>query len=152
MRADLNYQYGLDRMWSRRTRYDFYWPALAHLGEQAVLNKEIFHQGIPGTGPTQDEGVFGYQERHAEYRYKPSLITGRFRSNATTSLDAWHLAQEFASLPALNATFIQENPPIDRIVAVSEDLEPHFIMDAFFEYRHARPMPVFGVPGLIDHF
>ena len=100
-------------MFSRSTRWDFYWPALSHIGEQAVLNKEIF-----ADGSATDEEVFGYQERFAEYRYKPSLITGEFRSNFSQSLDTWHLSQDFASLPALNSSFIQENPPVDRVIAV----------------------------------
>ena len=145
VRADLNYQFGLDRMWSRQTRYDFYWPALAHLGEQAVLQKEIFLDGTE-----DDELVFGYQERFAEYRYKPSLITGKFRSNDAQSLDIWHLAQDFATAPVLNDSFIQETPPMDRVLAVPS--EPDFIMDCFFSLKCARPMPVYGVPGLVDHF
>lgn len=145
VRADLTYQQGLDRMWSRSTRYDFYWPALAHIGEQAVLNKEIYTQGTAA-----DDSVFGYQERWAEYRYKPSKITGKMRSNDATSLDAWHLSQEFGSLPALNETFIKETPPMDRVVAVTT--EPDFHMDCYFNYQCARPMPLFSVPGLIDHF
>lgn len=146
VRADLTYQQGLNRMWSRKTRFDFYWPALAHIGEQAVLQKEIYTTGTPA----QDDKVFGYQERFAEYRYKPSIITGLFRSQAATSLDAWHLAQHFASPPVLDASFIQENPPIDRTIAVAT--EPHFLFDSQFTLRCARPMPVYGVPGLIDHF
>lgn len=145
VQADLNYQQGLERFWSRRTKFDFYWPALSHIGEQAVLNKEIYTQGTAA-----DDQVFGYQERYAEYRYKPSTITGEFRSNFAQSLDTWHLAQDFSTLPALNAAFIQDNPPIDRVIAVTS--EPHFIMDSFFRLRTARPMPVYGVPGLIDHF
>ena len=147
-RADLTYQQGLNRLWSRTGRYDFYWPALAHIGEQAVLNQEIYAVGT--TTPDQDEGVFGYQERYAEYRYKPSLITGLMRSDAATSLDVWHLAQEFGSLPVLGDTFIQEDPPIDRVIAVQD--EPHFLLDCYFNYRSVRPMPMYGVPGLIDHF
>lgn len=146
VRADLNYQQGLNRMWSRSTRYDFYWPALAHIGEQAVLNKEIYAEG-PGNA---DDDVFGYQERYAEYRYKPSLITGKFRSNDAATLDAWHLAQDFSALPALDASFIVDNPPVDRVIAV--DTEPHFLFDAYFQLKCARPMPLYGVPGLIDHF
>lgn len=145
VRADLSYQQGLERMWSRSTRFDFYWPALSHLGEQAVLNKEIYAQA-----DANDDLVFGYQERYAEYRYKNSLITGQFRSNAATPLDMWHLAQDFSALPVLNDTFIQENPPIDRVIAVPS--EPHFLFDAYFKLRCARPMPVYSVPGLIDHF
>lgn len=144
VRADLIYQQGLERMWSRLTRFDFYWPALAHLGEQSVLRKEIL---VDGTA--SDDDIFGYQERYAEYRYKPSLITGEFRSSAATPLDIWHLAQEL-SAPVLNAAFIQENPPLDRVIAVPS--EPHFLFDSYTSLRCARPMPLYGVPGLIDHF
>lgn len=146
VRADLTYQQGLPRMWSRKTRFDFYWPALSHIGEQAVLQKEIFADG----NPANDEKVFGYQERYAEYRYKPSTITGLFRSTAPQPLDAWHLAQEFTTAPVLDSSFISENPPVDRIIAVPS--EPHFLFDSWFNVRCARPMPVYGVPGLIDHF
>jgi len=145
VRADLTYQQGLERMWSRQTRFDFYLPALSHLGEQAVLNKEIYCQGT-----AVDDDVFGYQERFAEYRYKPSRITGEFRSSFAQSLDAWHLSQDFATLPVLNEEFIVENPPLDRVIAVTT--EPHFLFDSYFKVRCARPMPVYGVPGLIDHF
>ena len=145
VRADLNYQQGVNRMWSRQTRFDFYWPALAHLGEQAVLNKEIYVQGTAA-----DEAVFGYQERYAEYRYKPSLVTGQFRSNFAQTLDTWHLAQNFTTLPVLNAAFIVEDPPVDRVIAVPS--EPHFLFDSFINLRCVRPMPVYSVPGLIDHF
>lgn len=148
VRADLTYQKGLDRKFSRRSRYDFYWPALSHIGEQAILNKEIFAQGE--NDPTADEEVFGYQERYAEYRYSNSQITGRFRSNATASLDAWHLSQDFANLPTLNNQFIYENVPVDRVIAVPS--EPHFILDGYIKQRWARPMPMFGVPGMMDHF
>ena len=153
-RADLTYQQGLHRMWSRLTRYDFYWPVFAGLGEQQVTNKEIFTQGPDvtdgGTPPIIDDQVFGYQERWAEYRFKPSLVTDIFRSSATAPLDAWHLAQEFVTKPVLGDTFIQETPPIARVVAVTT--EPHFIFDSYFDIKCARPMPVYGVPGLIDHF
>ncbi|WNK14672.1 MAG: major capsid protein [Microvirus sp.] len=145
VRADLNYQQGLPRMWSRNTKYDYYWPALAHIGEQAVYNKEIYCKGIAA-----DNLVFGYQERWAEYRYFPGIITGRFRSNATQPLDAWHLAQEFPSLPTLGSNFIQENPPVDRIIAVQS--EPQFLLDTHFNIKAARPMPTYSVPGYIDHF
>jgi hypothetical protein len=148
VRADLNYQQGLNRAWSRRTKFDYYWPALAMIGEQAVLNKEIYAQGT--ANPTADAAAWGYQERFAEYRYKPSVITGALRSNAATPLDTWHLAQNFSSAPALNGAFIEDNPPIDRVIAVPS--EPHFIFDSFFKLRCARPMPLYGVPGLIDHF
>jgi len=146
VRADLTYQQGLNRMWSRRTRYDFYWPALSHIGEQAVLQKEIFNTGVD----VEDEVVFGYQERYAEYRYKPSQITGLFRSDAAGTLDAWHLSQDFAAAPTLDADFIVENPPVERVIAV--DTEPHFIFDSYFRLHCARPMPVYGVPGFMDHF
>jgi len=145
VRADLTYQQGLERMWSRQTRYDFYWPALSHIGEQSVLNKEIYLQGT-----TADADVFGYQERYAEYRYKPSRITGKFRSTASDTLDVWHLSQEFSALPTLSSTFIQEDPPIDRVIAVQT--EPHFLCDAWFDLKCARPMPLYSVPGMIDHF
>lgn len=148
VRADLSYQQGLNRMWSRRTRFDFYWPALSHLGEQAVLNKEIYCVGSANSA--QDAAAFGYQEAWAEYRYKPSQITGIFRSNATSSLHAWHLAQNYASLPVLNDSFMQENPPIDRVVAVPS--QPQFLFDSFFSLRCVRPMPIYSVPGMIDHF
>lgn len=143
--ADLTYQQGLDRAFSRSTRYDYYYPSLAHIGEQPIKNKEIYAQGT-----ADDELIFGYQERYAEYRYKNSLVTGKFRSNDAQSLDAWHLSQEFGSLPALNATFIADQPPIDRIVAVTS--EPEFLFDAYFNLTCVRPMPMFGVPGFIDHF
>lgn len=144
-RADLNYQNGLNRMFSRSTRFDFYWPALSHIGEQAVLQKEIFADGT-----ANDNIVFGYQERYAEYRYKPSIVTGQFRSDNSVPLDVWHLAYDYNAAPVLNATFIEENPPIDRVIAVPA--EPHFIFDSFFSYKCARPMPVYSVPGMIDHF
>jgi hypothetical protein len=143
--ADLTYQQGLARHFSRQTRWDFYWPALAHLGEQAVLNKEIYAQGT-----SDDDNVFGYQERYAEYRYKPSNVTGQMRSNFAQSLDTWHLAQDFGSLPALNASFIEENPPVDRVTAVQN--YPNLILDMYFKLKCARPMPTYGIPGLIDHF
>ena len=148
VRADITYQQGLNRMFSRQTRYDFYWPALSMIGEQTILNKEIYAQG--DADPDADEGVFGYQERYAEYRYKPSQISGVFRSNHSASLDVWHLSQDFASLPTLGVDFMRDIPPIDRVIAISS--EPHFILDCHFNLRCARPMPLFGVPGLIDHF
>lgn len=144
-RADLNYQQNLDRMWSRSTRFDYYWPALSHIGEQAVLSKEIYCDGTSG-----DNDVFGYQERFAEYRYKPSKITGQYRSNFAQTLDIWHLAQNFTSRPVLGNTFIQETPPMSRIQAVPT--APAFLFDSFFSYTCTRPMPVYSVPGLIDHF
>lgn len=145
VRADLTYQQGLNRMWSRQTRFDYYWPALAHLGEQAVLNKEIYAQGT-----SKDDEVFGYQERWAEYRYFPSQITGKFRSTYAQSLDVWHLAQEFAELPKLNAEFIVDNPPVARVLAVQN--EPQILLDCYFSLSCVRPMPIYSVPGLVDHF
>ncbi len=145
IRADLNYQQGLNRMWSRQTRYDYYWPSFAHLGEQAIINQEIYYND-----DANDLDVFGYQERYAEYRYKPSLVTGLFRTNATASLDVWHLAENFGSRPALNTTFMKSNPPMDRVQAVTS--EPAFIFDSYMKLQCARPMPTYSVPGLIDHF
>jgi hypothetical protein len=145
VRADLTYQQGIPRMFSRQSRYDFYWPALAHLGEQAVLNKEIYAQGTDA-----DDDVFGYQERWAEYRYYPSKITGKMRSTDPQSLDVWHLSQEFTSLPVLSPEFIVDNPPISRVVAVPS--EPEFVFDSYFDLKCTRPMPIYSVPGLIDHF
>ena len=148
VRADLTYQQGLERMWSRSTRYDFYFPVFATLGEQAVLNKEIYV-----TGDTTDNNVFGYQERWAEYRYKPSKITGLFRSTSAGTIDAWHLAQKFTSLPTLNNSFIEDNPPVSRVVAVGAAANgQQFLFDSFFDIKKARPMPMYSVPGLIDHF
>ena len=148
VRADLTYQQGLPRMWSRQTRYDFYFPAFAMLGEQAILNKEIYV-----TGDTTDNDVFGYQERWAEYRYKPSQISGLFKSTSAGTIDAWHFAQKFTSLPTLNATFIQDTPPFSRTTAVGAAANgQQFLLDAFFNVRMARPLPMYSVPGLIDHF
>lgn len=145
VRADLNYQQGINRMWSRQGRFDFYWPVLAHLGEQAVLNKEIYAQGTD-----VDDEVFGYQERYAEYRYFPSQITGKLRSTYSQSLDIWHLAQKFDNLPTLSSQFIEDTPPISRVVAVQN--EPQFIMDCWFNLKCVREMPIYSVPGLVDHF
>ncbi len=125
---------------SRLTRYDFYWPAFANLGEQAILTKELFCDGS-----ANDALVFGYQERWSEYRHKTSKITGAFRSNFATTLDNWHLAQNFASYPTLNAAFMEDDPPIDRIIVTAT--EPHFLFDASFELTHVRPMPTYSIPG-----
>lgn len=145
-RADLTYQQGINRMWTRSTVYDWYWPTFAHLGEQAILLKEIY-----ATGDTeQDNSVFGYQERYAEYRYKPSVICGKFRSNIKGNLDVWHLSQYFKTAPKLNPEFIEEDVPIGRIIAVPS--EPQFLIDIGFKYTTVRPMPMFGTPGLVDHF
>lgn len=145
-RADLTYQQGINKMWLRSTVYDFYWPTFAHLGEQAIELREIYAQGSEA-----DTTVFGYQERYAEYRYKPSQITGKFRSSVVNgSLDKWHLSQFFSNAPKLNEEFIVENPPINRIIAVPS--EPEFLLDIGFRYTTVRPMPMFGTPGLVDHF
>lgn len=145
-RADLTYQQGINKMWLRSTVYDFYWPTFAHLGEQAIELREIYAQGSEA-----DTTVFGYQERYAEYRYKPSQITGKFRSSVVNgSLDKWHLSQFFNNAPTLNEEFITENPPIERIIAVPS--EPEFLIDIGFRYTTVRPMPMFGTPGLVDHF
>ena len=145
-RADLTYQQGINKMWLRSTVYDFYWPTFAHLGEQAIELREIYAQGTKA-----DTTVFGYQERYAEYRYKPSQITGKFRSSVTGgNLDVWHLSQFFKNAPTLSEEFITENPPIKRIIAVQD--EPEFLLDIGFRYTTVRPMPMFGTPGLVDHF
>lgn len=145
-RADLTYQQGINKMWLRSTVYDFYWPTFAHLGEQAIELREIYAQGTEA-----DKTVFGYQERYAEYRYKPSQITGKFRSSVTGgNLDVWHLSQFFKNAPTLNEEFITENPPVKRIIAVQD--EPEFLLDIGFRYTTVRPMPMFGTPGLVDHF
>lgn len=144
-RADLTYQQGINRLWNRSTRYDFYWPKLSELGEQAVLNKEIYLQGTAA-----DSEVFGYQERYAEYRYKPSEIHGEFRSTYATPLDYWHLAEEFGSLPALNAAFIVQSTPIERALTLTDG--PDIILDAWFKVKHARPMPMYSVPSTLGRF
>ena len=141
VRTALTYQNGLNRMFSRSTIYDYYWPTLSTIGEQAVLNKEIY-----ADGSATDDQVFGYQERYGEYRYKPSLVTGRFRSNATTSLETWHYAQEYSALPVLGQSWIQQGKAnVQRTLAVAT--EPQFIFDSLFKLRCTRPMPVTSVPG-----
>lgn len=145
VRADLTYQQGINKMWLRSTVYDWYWPTFAHLSEQAILNAEIYAQGTE-----DDKGVFGYQERYAEYRYHPSEICGHFRSTYTKPLDVWHLSQKFDSLPKLSDQFIQDKPPVERVVAVKN--YPHFLIDIGFKYHTTRAMPMYGIPGLVDHF
>nr|WNN13108.1 MAG: major capsid protein [Microviridae sp.] len=145
VRADLTYQQGVNRMWLRSDVLDFYWPSFAHLGEQAIENIEIYCQGND-----DDKKVFGYQERYAEYRYKPSLITGQFRSTYKEPLDIWHLSQKFATLPTLSDEFIQDHPPISRVVAVPS--YPHFLLDVKFNLKCIRPMPMYGIPGMMGHF
>lgn len=145
VRADLTYQQGINKMWLRSTVYDWYWPTFSHLSEQAILNAEIYAQGTD-----EDKDVFGYQERYAEYRYHPSEICGHFRSTYTKPLDVWHLSQKFDSLPTLSDQFIQDNPPVDRVIAIKD--YPHFLIDIGFKYHTTRAMPMYGVPGLVDHF
>jgi hypothetical protein len=141
VRTDLTYQQGLNRMFSRETIYDYYWPTLSTIGEQAVKNKEIYAQGSAA-----DETTFGYQERYAEYRYKPSSVTGKFRSNATGTLESWHYAQEYASLPLLGDSWIQvTDTNVQRTLAVAS--EPQFIFDSLFKLKCTRPMPVNSIPG-----
>jgi hypothetical protein len=139
--ADLTYQQGIDSAWFRQTRADYYWPALAHIGEQPVYNKEIYCDGS-----ANDDLVFGYQEKDARYRFKPSRVTGPLRSSYSSSLDSWHLSQDFGSLPTLGDTFIQEDPPLDRAVATPS--EPHVILDTYFDFIMARAMPTYSIPGL----
>lgn len=148
VRADLNYQTGLDRMWSRQTRYDFYWPALSHLGEQPVYNKELFVADVVAT----DEAVFGYQERYAEYRYKRSNITGLFRSNAVGTIDYWHFAQDYDSAPTLNGAFILDSTSTILTRNIAVPTEPQFLCDIYLNLKSARPMPTYSVPGFIDRF
>lgn len=145
VRADLTYQQGVNKMWLRSDVLDFYWPSFAHLGEQAIQNIEIYCQGNE-----DDKKVFGYQERYAEYRYKPSLITGQFRSTYKEPLDIWHLSQKFATLPTLSDEFIQDHPPISRVIAVPS--YPHFLLDVKFNLKCIRPMPMYGIPGMMGHF
>ncbi len=145
VRADLTYSQGIDRMWTKSTRYDFYYPVLSGIGEQSVLNKEIW-----ADGSANDLLVFGYQERYGEYRFAPNRLNSLMRPDATGTLASWHLSEDFATLPALGATFITANlgVPLDRAIAVAT--EPHFIADFYFEIKAARPMPVFGIPGNLD--
>lgn len=151
IRSDLSYQQGTHKMWHRRTRFDFYEPVLAHLGEQPIESREIYTDGtgdpVAGTG---DYSVFAYQERWAEYRYKPSIISGKLRTSDPLALDSWHLAQHFSSRPTLNSTFIEQNTPFSRVVGVPS--EPIFLVDGFVRLNHVRAMPAYSVPGLIDHF
>lgn len=152
VRADLTYQQGLPRMFDRWARFDFYYPVFAHLGEQVVKNKEIYAQGstvVDSDGNIIDEKPFGYQERFGEYRYGVSKITGQLRSTYATPLDSWHLAQKFNNLPVLNAQFLEENVPMSRVKAVTS--APDFLYDSLIELNCVRPMPLFGVPGLVDH-
>ena len=148
IRADLTYQQGLEKKWSRSTRYDFYFPEFAHLGEQSILNKEIFCDGS-----ANDNNVFGYQERYAEYRYLPSRITGKLKSTSAGTLDAWHLAQKFTALPTLNNAFIVDTPPVSRVVAAGSQADnQQFLADFLIDCRTTRPMPIYSVPASFSRF
>ncbi|QRV61617.1 VP1 [Gokushovirinae sp.] len=145
VRTDQTYQQGIERMWSRKGRYDYYWPVLANIGEQAILNKEIYAQGNK-----KDEEAFGYQEAWADYRYKPSKVTGLFRSNAQQSLDSWHYAQDYDALPTLSTAWMEQgDAEMKRTLAVKN--QPDFIADFYFMNKTTRCMPVYSIPGLIDH-
>ncbi len=146
-RYDHTYQQGIERFWSRKSRFDFYWPVFANIGEQAVLNKEIYAQGSE-----KDEEVFGYQEAWADYRYKPNRVTGEMRSQYPQSLDVWHLADDYDSLPSLSDSWIREDSgTIDRVLAVSQKNSNQFFADIYVQNRCTRPMPLYSIPGLIDH-
>lgn len=146
-RYDHTYQQGLERFWSRRDRFDFYWPVFANIGEQAILNKEIYV-----TGQDSDSEVFGYQEAWADYRYKPSRVSGEMRSNAKTPLDSWHLADDYDALPTLSDSWIREEPNnVNRVLAVTSEVSNQLFCDLYIQNRTTRPMPVYSIPGLIDH-
>lgn len=146
-RYDHTYQQGLERFWSRKDRFDFYWPVFANIGEQAVLNKEIY-----ATGQDSDDEVFGYQEAWADYRYKPSRVSGEMRSNATKPLDSWHLADDYSKLPTLSDSWIREEPNnVNRVLAVTSENANQLFCDLYVQNRTTRPMPVYSIPGLIDH-
>lgn len=147
VRYDHTYQQGLSRQFSRRRRFDYYWPALANIGEVGIKNKEIYAQGT-----TKDDEVFGYQEAWAEYRYRNSRVTGQFRTNADGTLDSWHFADYYDALPTLGSTWIQENKDnIDRVLSVNSSVADQFIADFYFNITATRPMPMYSVPGLSDH-
>lgn len=147
VRTDHTYQQGIERMWSRKSRFEFYWPSLANIGEQAILNKEIYAQGTEA-----DEEAFGYQEAWAEYRYKPSRVSSAFRSNYQTTLDSWHYADYYKQQPILGSTWIDETREnVNRTIAVQDQLEDQFIADFYFANTMVRPMPMYSIPGLIDH-
>lgn len=147
--GEVTYQQGLHRMWTRSTRYDFYWPVFAHLGEQIIRNDEIYATGTDAT----DTAAFGYQERWAEYRHRPSRITGLFRSTATGTIDPWHLSQKFTSQPTLNTTFIEDSVPLARALAAGVAADNmQILFDSVFRIRTTRAMPMFSVPGMIDRF
>lgn len=147
LRGDITYSQGLHRYWTKSTRYDFYYPVLAQIGEQSVLNQEIYW-----SGDANDDAVFGYIGRYDEYRHIPSRLSSLMRPDNASSLDVWHLSEEFTSLPTLGDTFIQANTavPLDRAIAIPS--EPHVYADFWFDIKAARPLPIYGVPGNLDHF
>lgn len=146
-RYDHTYQQGIERFWSRKDRFDYYWPVFANIGEQAVLNKEIYAQGT-----AQDDEVFGYQEAWADYRYKPNRVAGEMRSSYAQSLDVWHLGDDYTQLPTLSDSWIREDSSnVNRVLAVSEQNANQFFADIYIQNRSTRPMPVYSIPGLIDH-
>lgn len=149
-RYDHTYQQGLNRMWSRKDKFDYYWPVFANIGEQAVKNKEIFATG--SAAGSKDEEVFGYQEAWADYRYKPSQVTGEMRSQYEKSLDVWHLADDYAQLPTLSDSWIREDKTnVDRVLAVTSKVSNQLFADIYVTNYATRPMPMYSVPGLIDH-
>jgi hypothetical protein len=146
-RYEHTYQQGINRFWTKKSRTDFYLPVLANIGEQPVLNREIYAQGT-----AVDEEVFGYQEAWADYRYKPSIVTGEMRSNHNKSLDSWHFADDYDALPHLSSDWINEDKaPIDRALAVQSSVANQIFADFFIQNETTRPMPVYSIPGLIDH-
>lgn len=146
-RYDHTYQQGIERFWSRKSMFDYYWPEFANIGEQAVLNKEIYAQGN-----AKDDEVFGYQEAWADYRYKPSRVSGEMRSSYAQSLDVWHLADDYSKMPALSDSWIHEDPTtINRVLAVSDNLANQFFCDIYVQNYSTRNMPLYSIPGLIDH-
>lgn len=154
-RYDHTYQQGLERFWSRKDRFDYYWPVFANIGEQAVKNKEIYAQGpakVDSAGAVIDDQVFGYQEAWADYRYKPSRVTGEMRSQYAQSLDVWHLADDYSALPMLSDSWIREDKTnVDRVLAVTSAVSNQLFADIYIKNRTTRPMPMYSIPGLIDH-
>ena len=146
-RYDHTYQQGIERFWSRKTRFDYYWPVLANIGEQAVLNKEIYAQGT-----VEDDEVFGYQEAWGDYRYKPNRVTGEMRSQYAQSLDVWHLGDDYIKLPSLSAEWIVEDKTnVDRVLAVTSTNANQLFADLYINNQTTRPMPMYSIPGLVDH-
>ncbi len=155
VRYEHSYQQGIERFWSRKKVTDYYLPVFANLGEQAILNKEIYAQGskaVDGSGNPYDEQVFGYVPRWNEYRYKPNRITGEMRSSFTTSLDMWHLGDDYAQRPVLSDEWLREDKDtVDRVIAVSNRVSNQLFGDFYIENTTTRAMPLHSIPGLIDH-